>query len=146
MQQAVQDYEDSMEQMINLQIDGKDTFSTGDHPNLPDFVTEFPTVFPPADQKQMLPPLRGFEIDHQIYIDKAKLPEFKPGFVPMAPAHKLHFRKLLDEWFAAGIAVARHGLTPSPTFSVAKKDGSIRWVYDFRARNKITIRDHTAIS
>lgn len=118
--------------------------ATSSH-KLPDFKSEFPTVFPDDADKPTLPPLRGPAIDHKIIIDTNKLHTFKARYIPMAATHRPIFSEFIQAWLDAGIAEVGQGHTPSPTFGVPKKDGTVRWVHDFRECNKITISDWTQV-
>src|SRR5437016_1445374 len=105
--------------------------------NLKHILNEYKDVFP-DDLPIGLPPSR--EIDHRI--------ELIPGSVPPSRATYKMSPKELDELKRQLQELTDHGfIQPSkspygaPVLFVKKKDGSIRMCIDYRALNKITIKN-----
>nr|GEY53000.1 uncharacterized protein [Tanacetum cinerariifolium] len=86
----------------------------------------------------MLPPRR--EVDHTIELESGSKPPAKAPY-PMPPPELEELRKQLKELIDAGYIrplKARYG---APVVFQRKKDGSLRMCIDYRALNKITIKN-----
>ena len=87
---------------------------------------------------QRLPPKR--EVDHQIEL----LPGVKPpakGPYRMAPPELAELRKQLNELMDAGFIRPSKAPFGAPVLFQKKQDGSLRLCIDYRALNKVTVRN-----
>ncbi len=90
-----------------------------------------------SDNKEDLGSANNFE--HNIKL-KDKLPIYRKQFrIPEAHQHALH--KQIDEWVKIGIIEPCWSRYNSPIFIVPKKDGSFRFVLDYRALNENSLDD-----
>jgi hypothetical protein len=96
--------------------------------------TEFRDVFEPIPAG--LPPDRG--VSHAITLQPGHKPPYR-GCYRMSPAETAEVRKQVSELLAKGCIRPSDSPYGSPLLFVAKKDGSLRMVYDYRALNAITI-------
>ena len=97
----------------------------------------------PEDLPNELPPRR--EVDHKI--------EVKPGIEPPSKApYRLSQKELeelksqLDELLAKGYISKASRLTVRPFLFVDKKDGKLRLCVDYRALNKVTVKNSYPLS
>ena len=85
-----------------------------------------------------LPPRR--EVDHQIELEPgAKPPAMSP--YRMAPPELAEMRKQLKELLDAGFIRPSKAPFGAPVLFQKKKDGSLRMCIDYRALNKVTIKN-----
>ena len=109
--------------------------------NLPtevqDVLNEFGDVMPDALPKE-LPPRR--EVDHKIELEPGTKP---PAMSPyrMAPPELAELRKQLKDLLDAGFIKPSKAPYGAPILFQKKKDGSLRMCIDYRALNKITVKN-----
>lgn len=103
---------------------------------LKDLVHEFGDVFR-DDLPPELPPDRG--VEHVIETGDAKPVSRQP--YKMSPAELVELRKQLDELLRLGLIEPSASPWGAPILFVKKKDGSMRMCVDYRALNKVTIRN-----
>src|SRR5215212_6181886 len=100
-------------------------------------LTEFADVFPekiPA----WLPPERV--IDHRIELEQGAMPTARPMY-RMSQNELEELRAQLEELVESGYIQQSQSPYATPVIFVKKKDGSIRMCIDYRALNKITIKN-----
>ena len=92
----------------------------------------------PAELPQRLPPRR--EVDHQIeLVPGAKPPAMTP--YRMAPPELEELRKQLKELLDAGHIRPSKAPFGAPVLFQKKKDGTLRLCIDYRALNKVTVKN-----
>lgn len=102
-----------------------------------DVLDEFKDVMPNALPKK-LPPQRV--VDHQIELEPgAKPPAMSP--YRMAPPELAEMRRQLKELLNAGFIRPSKAPFGAPVLFQKKKDGSLRMCIDYRALNKVTIKN-----
>lgn len=110
----------------------------------------FPSSLPPVKLDSVIPPSElppaASEIRHRInLIDPAKAPNQRGYACPQRYLEKWRF--LLDEHLAAGRIRPSSSPFASPAFIIPKKDEKElpRWINDYRALNKNTVKDRTPL-
>eukprot|EP00253_Pinus_taeda_P024850 PITA_24850 len=106
------------------------------HPEMQQLLNTHRMVF---DKPHELPPSRG-EHDHSItLVPGAQPPNVRPYRYPFTQKNEIE--KIIKELLEAG--VIRPSISPysSPVVMVLKKDGEWRMCPDFRALNKLTVKD-----
>jgi len=98
---------------------------------------EYRDVMPDSLPKS-LPPRRG--IDHEIELLPGAKPPAKNAY-RMAPPELAELRKQLDELLKAGFIRPAKAPFGAPVLFQKKKDGSLRLCIDYRALNKLTVRN-----
>jgi hypothetical protein len=121
----------SFEEQQKAQVD------TAESPEAKHLVEEFADVFP-EDLPQKLPPRR--EVDHRIELEPGAVPPSRPTY-RMSPAELDELKKQLNELTEHGFIQPSKSPFGAPVLFVKKKDGSIRMCIDYRALNKITIKN-----
>jgi hypothetical protein len=111
--------------------------SVTDHPEVRQLLTEFDDVFP-DDLPPGLPPQR--EIDHKIELEAGSTPPTKAPY-RMSPLELNELKKQLAELSSKGFIQASKSPFGAPVLFVKKKDGTMRLCVDYRALNKITIKN-----
>ena len=118
----------------------RETESTGAddrHPCMAKLEKEFPDIFaeklPPG-----MPPTRG--VTHTIELEEGVAPPFGPIY-RFAPAELEELRKQITELLATGKIQPSKSPYGSPTIFVRKKDGTLRMCIDYRALNKLTVKN-----
>jgi RNase H-like domain found in reverse transcriptase/Reverse transcriptase (RNA-dependent DNA polymerase)/Integrase zinc binding domain/Chromo (CHRromatin Organisation MOdifier) domain/gag-polyprotein putative aspartyl protease len=118
-----------------------DESDTDDKPTERDFgkeiLTEFADVFP-EKLPHGVPPER--EVDHRIELESGATPTAKPMY-RMSQNELEELRKQLDELIENGFIRLSRSPYAAPVIFVRKKDGSMRLCVDYRALNKITIKN-----
>lgn len=100
-------------------------------------VADFPDVF--QNKLPGLPPERpGFA--HVINVDPSVKPINRPPF-RMSPAELDELQKQLQELLSLGLIRPSTSPWGAPVLFVKKKDGTMRMCIDYRALNKVTIRN-----
>jgi transposase InsO family protein len=110
-------------------------------PRVQPLLKEFQDVFPdelPAE----LPPKRIF--DHRITLEPGNTPPWRPIY-RMSPLELDVMRKELDQLLKNGSIEPSVSPFGAPVLFVKKKDGSLRMCIDYRALNKITIKNRFPI-
>jgi Reverse transcriptase (RNA-dependent DNA polymerase) len=98
---------------------------------------EYADVFPPQLPAE-LPPERS--IDHRIELVQGSSPPTRPVY-RMAQKELEELRTQLDEMLTSGRIRPSHSPYGSPVLFVRKKDGSMRLCVDYRALNKLTVKN-----
>ncbi len=98
---------------------------------------EFRDVFPDELPKG-LPPKRT--IDHQIELMPGSSPPYRPTF-RMSPLELQEVKKQVDELLEQGKIQLSKSPYGSPVLFVKKKEGNLRMCIDYRALNKLTIKN-----
>ena len=92
----------------------------------------------PESLPQTLPPRRG--IDHEIKLLLGVKPPAKNAY-RMAPPKLAELRKQLDELLTAGFFRPAKAPYRAPVLFKKMKDGKLRLCIDYRALNKVTVRN-----
>ena len=92
---------------------------------------------------QTLPPRRG--VDHEIELLPGVKPPAKNAY-QMAPPELVELRKQLDELLTAGFIRLEKAPYRAPVLFQKKKDGTLRLCIDYRALNKVTVRNKYPLS
>ena len=82
----------------------------------------------------------GSEVEHQIILEPRHTPPVR-GLYRMSPAELKELKTLLDDLLAKDFISKSASPFAAPVLFVSKKDGSRRLCTDFRALNKITIKN-----
>jgi len=107
----------------------------------PDFISEFPDVFP-ANKITELPPLR--QVNHNLDLIKGKTaPSPKMFIVP--DKILTAYRQIIVEWKAKNIMYPCEANNPVNMFPKLKPNGEIRLLADLVPRNDITIKSNSTI-
>ncbi|PON59962.1 hypothetical protein TorRG33x02_286090, partial [Trema orientale] len=85
-----------------------------------------------------LPPRRA--IDHKIELEPGTRPPAKAPY-RMAPSELMELRKQLDELLNAGLIQPSKAPYGAPVLFQKKQDGSMRMCVDYRALNKVTVKN-----
>ena len=105
-------------------------------PGLASVLKEYRDVFQPLPAG--LPPPR--HIDHHIDLEPGSQPPFKAVY-RMSPVELEEVRRQLDDLLEKGFIQPSKSPFGAPILFVRKKDGSLRMCVDYRALNKITIKN-----
>lgn len=97
---------------------------------------EYQDVFAPITE---CPPKRA-DIDHTIKLVDGATPTFKRPY-RMTREEELEVMKQIDDALKKGLIEPSVSPFGAPVLFVQKKDGSLRMCVDYRALNKITVRD-----
>jgi hypothetical protein len=118
-------------------------FSAMTQPNIPDFIKEFPEVFPERKITE-LPPLR--EVNHQIRLIDT-ISDSNPKVFSVPDKFMSAYRQIIEEWKQKGIIYPSSAHNPVNMFPKLKPNasGEIRLLADLVPRNNITIKDHGGI-
>ncbi|KAJ0847007.1 putative nucleotidyltransferase, Ribonuclease H [Helianthus annuus] len=98
---------------------------------------EFKDVMP-SELPKKLPPRR--EVDHEIELEPGSKPPAKAPY-RMPPPELEELRKQLKELLDAGYIRPSKAPYGAPVLFQKKKDGSLRMCIDYRALNKITVKN-----
>lgn len=102
-----------------------------------EILEEFADVMPPELPKQ-LPPRRA--VDHKIELEPgARAPAQAP--YRMAPSELAELRRQLDELLESGYIQPSKAPYGAPVLFQKKQDGSMRMCVDYRALNKVTVKN-----
>ena len=116
-------------------------FSAMTNSDTPDFISEFPEVFPTKKIAQLLP-LR--KVNHQINLIQVKSPpSLKMFIVPdnILPA----YRQIIEDWKAKQIIYTCEANNPVNMFPKLEPTGEIRLLADLVPRNDITKKNDCTI-
>ena len=113
------------------------------HPNdpssdIPSIYHKFLDVFSGTEANK-LPPHRPYDL--KINLEEGSKPAHGPIY-SLSPTKLTALREFLDENICNGFIHPTKSPWGSPVLFVKKKDGSFRLCIDFRALNKVTIKDH----
>ena len=97
-----------------------------------DFADRFPDDLPPG-----LPPDRG--VSHTIPLEPGSRPVHRSMY-RLSPSEKAEVERTVKDLLAKGFNEPATSLYGSPILFVAKKDGTLRMVMDYRALNRISVR------
>ena len=100
-------------------------------------VKEFSDVFP-DDLPKALPPKRA--VDHKIELEPGQVPPSRPTY-RMSQPEMDELKKQLAELMEKGFITESKSPYGAPVLFVKKKDGTLRMCTDYRALNKITIKN-----
>ena len=106
-------------------------------PDTEKIISEFKDVFP-DDLPSGLPPKR--EIDHRIELEPGQNPPSRPTY-RMSQPEMDELKKQLSELMDKGYVQESKSPYGAPVLFVKKKDGTMRMCIDYRALNKITIKN-----
>jgi deoxyuridine 5'-triphosphate nucleotidohydrolase len=106
-------------------------------PLLQEFHDVFPEELPPG-----LPPKR--DIDHRIQLEAGSTPPWRPIY-RMSPLELDAMRKELDKLLKNGSIEPSLSPFGAPVIFIKKKNGDLRMCIDYRALNKITIKNRFPI-
>jgi hypothetical protein len=111
--------------------------SSSNHKSIHRLLAEFADVFP-VDLPAGLPPPR--DVDHRIDLIPGSAPPFRPTY-KMSPLELDELNKQLTELISKEFIQPSKSPFGAPVLFVKKKDGSTRMCIDYRALNKITIKN-----
>ena len=101
-------------------------------------LNDFSDVFPNDLPANELPPQR--DIDHEIELEPGALPQFRPVY-KMSPEELDELKKQLQDLLDKGYIRASNSPFGAPILFLKKKDGRFRICVDYRALNKVTIKN-----
>jgi hypothetical protein len=106
-------------------------------PRIRSLLDEFKDVFP-EDLPEGLPPRR--DVDHRIELVPGSTPPTRPTY-RMSPPELDELKKQVADLLAKGFIQPSKSPFGAPVLFVKKKDGSQRMCVDYRALNKVTIKN-----
>ena len=92
------------------------------------------------EQSEVLPPLRGEGIDHEIPLVEGSKPVFGPIYNLSENELKV-LREYIDDMFRKGWIRPSSSPFGSPVLFAPKSDGTLRLCVDYRALNNLTIKN-----
>ncbi|KAK8948956.1 hypothetical protein KSP39_PZI005193 [Platanthera zijinensis] len=107
------------------------------HPLVEQVLKENQDVMP-AELPNKLPPRR--EVDHEIVLEQGAKPPAMAAY-RMAPPELEELRKQLKELLDTGMIRPSKAPYGAPVLFQKKKDGSLRMCVDYRALNKVTVKN-----
>ena len=116
-------------------------FSDKINTDTPDFISEFPEVFP-ATKIAELPPLP--QINHHLNLIKGKTAP-SPEMFTVPDKILPVYRQIIEDWKAKNIIYPCEANNPVNMFSKHKPDGENRLRADLVPRNDIKIKNHSRI-
>jgi hypothetical protein len=102
---------------------------------------DFKDCFPP-ELPSGLPPDRG--VGHTIALEPGSRPVHRAMY-RLSPAERVEVKSTVEALLSKGLIEPTSSPFGSPILFVAKKDGSLRMVIDYRALNRLTIRNRTPL-
>ena len=119
----------------NLNLSSQADKSSTCSPKVQQILTEFQDLSAP---RETLPPVR--DIAHTIPLEPGNQPPFRPIY-RLSPIELHEVEKQVSELLKQGLIQPSSSPYGAPVLFVAKKDGSLRMCIDYRALNKITIKN-----
>ena len=113
-----------------------DTQTANPDPRVVSLLQEFQDVFP--SDLEGLPPKRS--VDHKIETLPGSTPPFRPIY-PLSFVELETLRSEIDDLLKKGHIQPSKAPYGAPILFIKKKDGSLRMCIDYRALNKITIKN-----
>lgn len=107
------------------------------HPSASKLVQEYSDVFP-SDLPVGLPPRRA--VDHKIELESGAAPAFR-GVIRLSTFELDELKKQLQDLTDHGFIQPSKSPWGAPVLFVKKKDGTFRLCIDYRALNKLTIKN-----
>lgn len=98
---------------------------------------EYGDVFP-SELPKSLPPER--DVDHRIELELEKRPTYRISY-RLSHGEKEEVEKYIQEFLEQGFMRPSKSPFGASVLLVKKKDGSMRMCVDYRALNKVTIKD-----
>jgi deoxyuridine 5'-triphosphate nucleotidohydrolase len=111
--------------------------SSQKHPEIQQLLNGFADVFPEHLPKE-LPPTRS--VDHRIELLPGTTPIYKAPY-RLAQTELDEMKKQIEEYLEQGWIKPSTSPYGAPVIFVKKKDGSLRMCIDYRALNKVTIKN-----
>ncbi|KAJ8459552.1 hypothetical protein OPV22_032478 [Ensete ventricosum] len=108
-----------------------------EHAVMANILKEFSDVMP-TELPRTLPPRRG--VDHRIELELGVKPPARPPY-HMAPPELAELRKHLDKLLSGGLIRSSKAPFRAPVFFQKKQDRSLRLCIDYRALNKMTVKN-----
>ena len=105
-------------------------------PDVRELVDQFADIF--QDTPPGLPPERG--IPHPIPLEEGAKPPWRPVY-RLSPAEHADMQRQITELLAKGWVEPSSSPYGAPILFVGKKDGGLRMCIDYRALNKLTIKN-----
>ena len=118
-------------------IQDKDASPTPTDPRIQSLLQEFQDVFP-DDLPEGLPPARN--VDHKIEVIPGSSTPFRPIYRLSLPELQT-LRAELDDLLAKGHIQPSKSPYGAPILFIKKKDGTLRMCIDYRALNKVTVKN-----
>ena len=106
-------------------------------PKIQNVLDEFQDVFP-TKLPVGLPPERT--VDHVIDVIPGSPPAYR-GIIPLSTDELMEVKTQLDHLLEQGFICTSKSPYGAPVLFIKKKDGSLRMCMDYRALNKITIKN-----
>ncbi|CAF1640944.1 unnamed protein product, partial [Didymodactylos carnosus] len=113
-----------------------DTNTARNQQQIENLINEYTDVF--SDEVKDLPPKR--DVDHEIKLVDNTTPPFQP-IHRMSPLELAELKQQLTELVEKGYIRPSKSPYGAPVLFAKKKDGSLRMCVDYRALNKITIKN-----
>ncbi len=111
--------------------------SAVDDPGLQKVLTEYADVFP-EELPQGLPPDRGIELT--IRLEEGAKPAYRSPY-RLSPSELEETKKQIEGDIKSGVVVPSSSPFGAPIIFVTKKDGGLRMCMDYRALNKLTVKN-----
>lgn len=108
-----------------------------EEPLLQPVLREFAELFQPPPG---LPPLREPALQHRILLEQGAVPPARRPY-RLSWAEREELRRQLEQLMQQGLIQPSVSPYAAPVLLIKKKDGTFRLCVDFRALNKVTIRD-----
>ena len=101
-------------------------------------LSEYTDVFP-DELPDTLPPKRP--LDHQIELKPNSVPPAKKQYYRLSDAELKELKIQIDTMLKKGLIRVSHSPYGAPVLFVKKKNGKLRMCVDWRALNKMTIKN-----
>lgn len=137
MKQFIKDVKQENEMVYLCYLSANDQQEIKVDPTTKDLLNQYKDVFPDQLPNE-LPPQR--DIDHKIELEPNSVPPCRNSF-RMSESELAELRAQLKELTEQGFIQPSKSSYAAPVLFVKKKDGSIRMCVDYRALNKITIKN-----